>query len=84
MNHIPLLSFMEGSAKTEALYVQDVFRIAYLSSPFCLEVKIIFSRHILNTLCLCERNTKSTKSWSRILCLSSVTFGRGQPKWKII
>lgn len=59
MNHTPLLSFMEGS-KTEALYEQDVFRIGYLSSPFCREVKITFGRHILYTLNLCERSTKST------------------------
>lgn len=79
MNHTPVLTFMEGSDKTGALYEQDVFRTGCLSSPFCLEVKIIFSRHILNTLYLCERSTKSTKSCSIILCLSSVTLGRGQP-----
>lgn len=61
MNHTPLLSFIEASAKTEALYEQDVFRIGYLSSPFCLEVKTIFSKHILNTLYLCERSTKKHK-----------------------
>lgn len=83
MNHIPLLSFMKGSAKTEAFYEQNVFRIGYLSSPFCLEVKIIFSRHILYTLYLCERSTKSTTSCSRVLCLGSVTLGRGQPKQKL-
>lgn len=67
MNHTPLLSFMEGSAKTEALYEQNVFRIGYLSSPFCLEVKFIFSSHILNTY-LCERSKKTPQNLAVEFC----------------
>lgn len=48
MNHAPLLSFMEGSAKIEPFYEQDLFRLECLNSLFHLEVKFIFSSHILN------------------------------------
>lgn len=80
MNHTPLLSFMEGSAKVGPLYEQGLFRLEHLSSLFCLEVKFIFSSHILNMLYLCEGSKESKKSCSRILSLSSMILGRGQAK----
>lgn len=80
MNHTPLLSFMEGSAKIEPLYKQDLFRLEHLSSLFCLEIKFIFSGRTLNMLYLCEGSTESKKSCSRILSLSSMTLGRSQAK----
>lgn len=62
----------------EPLYEQGLFRLEHLSSLFCLEVKFIFSSHILNVLYPFEGNTESKKSCSRILSLSSVTPGIGQ------
>lgn len=51
-----------------------------LSSLFCLEVRFIFSSHILNVLYLCEGGTESKQQCSRILSLGSMTLGRGQAK----
>lgn len=44
----------------EPLYEQDLFRLEHLSSLFCLEVKFIFSSHILN-VCTCVRELHEAK-----------------------
>lgn len=64
----------------EPLYEQGLFRLEHLSSLFCLELKFIFSSHILNVLYLCEGITESKKSCSRILSLGCMTLCRGQAK----